>query len=98
MLFIDCTSVNLYVMPDAGKEEVVAPRKNVHTVPSGNGWANKVGGEIVSNHHLKENAVSRGRQIARRHESEHLIHIRSGQIARRNSYGNDPNPPRDANR
>lgn len=73
-------------------------RKNVHTVPSGNGWPNKVDGEVVSNHRLKENAVQRGRDIARQNHSEHLIHNQNGQIGRRNSYGNDPNPPKDRNR
>lgn len=73
-------------------------RKDVHTVPSGNGWANNVGGEVVSNHRLKDNAVERGRDIARQNQSEHLIHNLNGQIGRRNSYGLDPNPPKDGNR
>lgn len=73
-------------------------RKDVHTVPSGKGWANKVGGEVVSTHRLKENAVERGRDIARHNHGEHLIHNQNGRIGRRNSYGHDPNPPKDKNR
>lgn len=68
---------------------------NVHTVPNGPGWANKVGGEVVSNHRTKENAVERGRSIARGNESEHAIHNRNGRIGEKNSYGHDPHPPKD---
>jgi hypothetical protein len=79
--------------PDMGK-------KDVHTVPSpgGKGWVNKVGGEVASRHRTKENAVERGREIARDHRAEHAIHNKDGQISQKNSYGSDPNPPRDKNR
>jgi len=73
-------------------------RKDVHTVPHGSGWANKVNGEVVSRHRLKETAVDRGRDVARENHAEHLIHNQNGQIGRRNSYGHDPIPPRDTNR
>lgn len=75
-------------------------KKDVHTVPNpaGKGWVNKVGGEVESRHRTKENAVERGREIARENRSEHAIHNKDGQIGRKNSYGNDPNPPRDKNR
>jgi hypothetical protein len=68
---------------------------NVHTVPNGSSWSNKVNGEVVSNHNSKETAVERGRSIARGNESEHVIHNRNGQIGQKNSYGNDPHPPKD---
>ena len=68
---------------------------NVHTVPNGSGWSNKVNGEVVSNHHKKETAVNAGRSIAHSNESEHTIHNRNGQIGQKNSYGNDPHPPKD---
>ncbi|WP_141621409.1 DUF2188 domain-containing protein [Myxococcus sp. AB036A] len=72
-------------------------KKNVHTVPSkgGSGWDNKVGGEVVSHHHKKETAVEKGRSIARANEAEHVIHDKGGKIQQSNSYGNDPNPPKD---
>ena len=75
-------------------------KKDVHTVskPGHTGWVNKVGGEVASQHRLKETAGEAGRQIARQNHSEHLIHNLDGQIGRRNSYGNDPNPPKDKNR
>ena len=68
----------------------------VHTVPSpeGSGWVNKVDGRVVSRHRLKENAVEAGREVARRLEVEHTIHLADGTIGEKNSYGNDPCPPR----
>jgi hypothetical protein len=68
---------------------------NVHTVPKGNGWANSVDGKVVSTHRTKENAVEKGCSIARGNESEHTIHKQNGQIGQKNSYGNDPHPPKD---
>ncbi len=75
-------------------------KKNVHTTPSptGTGWVNQVGGEVVSRHRTQTNAAKAGRQIARGEHSEHAIHRRDGTIGRKNSYGNDPNPPKDKNR
>jgi hypothetical protein len=75
-------------------------KKSVHTTPNrdGKGWVNQVGGEIVSRHRTQENAAERGRAIAQQRETEHAIHRRDGTIGEKNSYGNDPNPPRDKNR
>jgi hypothetical protein len=75
-------------------------KKDVHTVPNpgGKGWVNKVGGEVESRHRTKDHAVDRGRDIARDNKSEHAIHNKDGQISQKNSYGNDPNPPKDKNR
>jgi hypothetical protein len=70
--------------------------KPVHTVPKATGgWANKQGGEVVSEHRKKETAVEKGRDIARKGETEHVIHKKNGEIGEKNSYGNDPNPPKD---
>jgi hypothetical protein len=69
----------------------------VHTVPAdnGKGWVNKVDGKVQSSHRLKYVAVAAGREIATRLEVEHTIHREDGVIAEKNSYGNDPFPPRD---
>jgi hypothetical protein len=79
----------------------MATRKGeVHTTPNpeGSGWVNQVNGHVVSTHRLKERAVERGREIAQDRQTEHAIHNTDGQIGRKNSYGGDPNPPRDKNR
>ncbi len=59
------------------------------------GWWNKVDGKVVSRHRLKEMAVEAGREIAKRLEVEHTIHREDGAITEKNSYGNDPCPPKD---
>lgn len=75
-------------------------KKNVHTVPNpdGSGWVNKVRGRVVSRHRRKDTATDTGRSIARHNRSDHFIHNLDGRIGRANSYGNDPNPPKDKNR
>ena len=69
----------------------------VHTVPAPGsaGWCNTLDGRVTSRHRLKRTAVATGREIARRLEVEHTIHREDGQISEKNSYGNDPCPPRD---
>jgi hypothetical protein len=70
----------------------------VHTVPAEsegrNGWWNKVNGEILSRHRLKRVAVAAGRVFAKQFKVEHTIHGEDGVIAEKNSYGNDPYPPK----
>lgn len=70
---------------------------NVHTVqlPDGS-WANKrEGGERASStHNTQHEAITRGRELAQTSQVEHLIHGVNGQIRARNSYGNDPHPPK----
>lgn len=75
----------------------MASKKPVHTVPSGSGWANKQGGKETSHHHTKANAEVAGRQQAKQNQTEHVIHNKNGQISGKNSYGNDPCPPKDKN-
>ena len=71
--------------------------QSIHTVPnpSGEGWANENDGTILSTHQTKEEAVERGREVAMEKKAEHVIHNADGEIAQSNSYGNDPNPPKD---
>lgn len=67
---------------------------DVHTVPHGGGWANKVeGGERASNTApTKSEAQSTGRDMARDRGVEHLIHNRNGQIGERNTYPRSRDP------
>lgn len=69
----------------------------VHTTPaaSGAGWWNQSDGRVLSRHRLKRIAVAAGRAAARAQQVEHTIHRKDGRIAEKNSYGNDPYPPRD---
>jgi hypothetical protein len=72
----------------------------VHTVPAPEGervgWWNKVDGKVVSRHRLKEVAEETGRVIAMKLGVEHTIHRSDGAITEKNSYGNDPCPPKDS--
>jgi hypothetical protein len=69
----------------------------VHTSPKseGSGWINQVNGKVVSRHRTKAVAVAAGREIAKGLKVEHTIHRTDGVISEKNSYGNDPFPPRD---
>lgn len=71
----------------------------VHTVPAdkGKGWWNKLDKQVLSRHRTKEVAMVVGRTAAKRLGVEHSIHRLDGAITEKNSYGNDPNPPKDEN-
>jgi hypothetical protein len=63
----------------------------VHTVYKDGEWVNEIeGGDEASRHATKDEAVERGREIARQRQTEHVIHNQDGTIAERNSYGSDP--------
>lgn len=71
--------------------------KTHHVVPNPRGgWDVKRGGtDRASSHHdTKREAVDRGREISRNQKSELRIHNRDGRIARSDSHGNDPFPPK----
>ena len=68
----------------------------VHTVPHGDGWANRrAGSQRVSNTaQTKAEAQAKGREMAKQDKTEHIIHNKDGEIGSRNSYGNDSYPPK----
>lgn len=71
--------------------------KPIHTVPNKNGgWDNKrEGGTRASNHaDTKAEAVKQGKELAKNSRTEHIIHNKDGKIGQKNSYGNDPFPPK----
>ena len=70
--------------------------KNQHVVPHDDGWAVRGEGNerATSVHDTQQQAIDAGREIAQNQGSELLIHGRDGQIRERNSYGNDPYPPK----
>jgi hypothetical protein len=72
-------------------------KRPVHVVPHGGEWATRrEGAERVSGTFpTQAKAAEAGREAARRDQTEVLIHGRNGQIRERESYGNDPFPPRD---
>lgn len=72
-------------------------KRDVHTGKNteGQGWVNKVAGRVESTHRTQEAAADAGRRMAKRRHSDHVIHGRDGRIREKNSYGSDPNPPKD---
>lgn len=70
-------------------------RKTFHVVPNGTDWQLKHDGQVLGHYSLKANAVAEGRRVARANQpSELVIHNTDGTIAERETYGNDPFPPR----
>lgn len=71
-------------------------KKNQHVVPHGNEWAVKGAGnsKATSIHEKQSQAIDVAKNIAQHQGTELFIHNRQGRIRERNSYGNDPNPPK----
>lgn len=71
-------------------------KNNQHVVPHENGWAIK--GEKNERYtrivNTQKEAIEIARQIAQNQNTEILIHGKNGQIRERDSYGNDPHPPK----
>lgn len=72
-------------------------KKNQHVVPHPDGWAvRREGSERAGSvHPTQGDAIDRARQSARRDRSEVVIHRPNGEIRDKDSYGNDPCPPKD---
>lgn len=70
--------------------------KNQHVVPHNGGWAVRGAGNsrVSSTHGTQSAANQAARTTAINQGSEVLIHRPNGQIRERNSYGNDPFPPK----
>jgi hypothetical protein len=70
---------------------------NQHVVPTDDGWGVKGEGnkKLTSVHQTQAEAINAGKSIAQNQSSELLIHGKNGRIRDRESYGNDPCPPRD---
>lgn len=70
---------------------------NQHIVKREDGWAVRPenGQRDTSHHETQKEAIERGREIAINQGSEVVIHDRHGKIRDKDSYGNDPHPPKD---
>ncbi len=71
--------------------------KRVHIVPHQDGWAVKREGNnrATSVHDTQKDAQRAAIPIAKREKTEVVTHGRNGRIRDSDSYGNDPNPPKD---
>lgn len=71
--------------------------KNQHVTPHPNGgWQVKGAGnsKATKKTETQSEAINIAQKIAKNQNSELLIHGKNGQIREKNSYGNDPFPPR----
>ncbi len=73
--------------------------KNIHTVYNKGRkmWETKAEKQDkpIKSAHTKEQAMKNSVKEAKRGRVEHVIHNRDGKISDKDSYGNDPHPPRD---
>jgi uncharacterized protein YdaT len=68
-----------------------------HVVKRDEGWAVRGAGNSrdTSHHPTQAEAIGAAREIARNQGSEVVIHRPDGRIRDKDSYGNDPFPPKD---
>jgi len=71
-------------------------KKNQHVVPEGKVWGVRGEGNrrLTRITKTQQEAIEIARQIAKNQRSELFIHNREGEFRDRNSYGNDPYPPK----
>lgn len=71
--------------------------KNQHVVPNGDKWSVKGEGNsrATGTFDTQKEAIERAKEIAKNEKSEVVIHRQDGKIRDKDSYGNDPNPPKD---
>lgn len=72
-------------------------KRDIHVVPHGDGWATRKEGAQRVGHtaDTQQQAYQQARQQAQREGVEVVVHRPDGTIRNSNSFGNDPNPPKD---
>jgi hypothetical protein len=77
----------------------MATKKHIHTVYNGDRkmWETKKEGQIkpVASSRTKATAQEKSIKEAKKAQVEHVIHNKDGKISDKDSYGKDPNPPKD---
>ena len=70
--------------------------KNQHVLPRDNGWAVKTAGASRDTKvfNTQREAIAKATSIAKNNKSEIFIHGETGRIRERNSFNNDPYPPK----
>ena len=85
-----------YVAPNATESEAKTMARSQHVTPRGEKWQVKGAGNsratVITS--TQKEAIQVATKIAKNQGSELFIHNRQGQIRERNSYGNDPCPPK----
>ena len=70
--------------------------KNQHVTPRGDQWQVKGAGnqKATAVTQTQQQAINIARDIAKNQKSELVIHGQNGQIRQKDSFGNDPYPPK----
>jgi len=69
--------------------------KSKHVVPNKDGgWSVKTNGTTISHQRTQKDAIAVANSVAKSDRSEVVIHGRYGKIRDKNSFGNDPYPPK----
>jgi uncharacterized protein YdaT len=71
-------------------------KKGQHVVPNGGVWVVRKAGAAKASgtYKTQKEAVEKAREIAKNQRTELYIHGRDGRIRERNTYGDDPYPPK----
>ncbi len=75
----------------------MSKKRDIHVVPREKVWATRKEGSVrVSSTHKTQNAaISKAVGTAKKEGLEVIIHRKDGTIRDSDSYGSDPNPPKD---
>ncbi len=76
----------------------MSKKKDIHVVPHKDlGWATRREGanRVSSRHNTQGEAINYARPNAIKNKVEVVIHRPDGRIRDSDSFGNDPNPPKD---
>ena len=70
---------------------------NQHVVPNGGIWQVKPekATKATKNFKTQKDAIAFAREVAIKQQGELVIHGRNGKICDKDSFGNDPCPPKD---
>lgn len=75
----------------------MSKKKNQHVIPYKGKWAVKGEGnkKVTKITDTQKEAIEIAKEIAKNKNAEVVIHNKKGQIRDKDSYGNDPCPPKD---
>ena len=73
----------------------MAKKHDLHVSKQGPNWKVTQAGQRLSTHQTQGNAITRAVTHAKRHGVDVVTHGRDGRIRPKDSFGNDPLPPRD---
>jgi len=70
-------------------------KKNVFVIKGEGEWKLQVGSSVVSTYQKQGDAAEAGKSVAKSLGTDLVIQGRDGRFRSKDSYGRDPNPPKD---